>query len=100
MAWNPSPEIAPLRDYAKKFDRPVVVVFAIERGGERFRISTYGETKKPCKLAGSFGNSIAAAVADGTIAAPEVEPSNPVPIASVWKREDHAYEGDMGRSDR
>lgn len=86
MPYNPSPEIAPLRDYAERFDRPVVVVFAIERGGERFRVSTYGESKKLCKLAGAFGDQIAEAVRDGIIAPPEVEPLS-VPAGSVWKRE-------------
>lgn len=94
VTYNPSPEIAPLRDYSKQFDRPVVVVFAIERGGERFHISTYGETKRLCKLAGSFGDAIAQAVADGTIAAPEIDPPNPVPVASAWRRESHRYEGE------
>jgi hypothetical protein len=89
MAWNPSPEIEPLRDYSKKFDRPVVVVFAIERGGERFRVSTYGETKQLCKLAGSFGDQIAQAVGDGVITPPEIDPGN-VPAGSVWKREANA----------
>lgn len=96
MAWNPSPEIAPLRDYAKKFDRPVVVVFALERCGNRFRISTYGETTKLCKLAGLFGEQIAAAVADGTIAPPLIKPTA-VPVASVWRREDHAYQSEVER---
>lgn len=87
MAWNPSPEVAPLRDYAKQFDRPIVVAFSIDRNGDQFHIATFGETKKLCKLAGSFGDSIATAVANGTIAAPELEPSGDVRSTSTWTRD-------------
>lgn len=86
MAWNPSPEVAALRDYAAKFDRPVVVAFSIERGGDRFHITTYGETKQLCRLAAAFGDRICDAVASGRIAAPDVDPG-PLPVASTWRRE-------------
>lgn len=86
MAWNPEPSIAALREFARKFDRPVVVTFSIDRDGERFYIDTFGETKSLCRLAGSFGDKIASAVASGQIAAPEIGPV-PTPAASVWRRE-------------
>jgi hypothetical protein len=87
MAWNPSPDIAALRDFSKRFDKPVVVAFSINADRESFTITTYGRDKKLCKLAGAFGARIAEAIKDGTIAAPEVEPFD-VPAPSVtWRRD-------------
>ncbi len=86
VAWNPDPEIAALRDYAAKFDRPVVVAFSIEAGGERFRVTTFGKTKSLCRLAAGFGDAIAEAVRDGKIHAPPVDPGD-IPTSSTWVRE-------------
>lgn len=85
MAWNPTPEIAALRDFAAKFNRPIVVMFSLAPDGNRFHIETYGKTKQLCKLAGAFGDEIAKRVGDGTIAAPELEPGN-VAESQVWER--------------
>lgn len=86
MAWNPDPEVAALRDYAAKFNRPVVVTFSIHAGGERFQMVTFGATKKLCKLAASFGDQIAKAVSSGDIAAPEIEPKADPHVATLWQR--------------
>lgn len=86
MAWNPSPEIAPLRDYSKQFDRPIVVVFSLERSGERFHVSTYGQNKKLCKVAGAFGHEMSKLIASGVLAPPLTEPDNQ-PAGYVWKLE-------------
>lgn len=85
MAWNPAPVIAALRDFGEKFDRPVVVTFSLDADGERFHITTYGKSKKLCKLAGAFGDQIAQLVLDGTITPPEVEPATSTQ-AQVWQR--------------
>lgn len=86
MAWNPEPSIAHLRDFGKKFDRPVVVTFSLDSDGNRFHIDTYGKTRQLCKLAGEFGSEIAKAVKEGVISPPEIEPKNPCQ-SSVWVRQ-------------
>lgn len=91
MAWNPSPEIAALRDFSEKFDRPVVVAFSLTPDGNRFHVTTYGKTKQLCKLAGSFGDEIAKRIADGTIQAPSVEPEN-IDASQTWQRLDAAVD--------
>lgn len=85
MAWNPSPDVAAARSFGDKFRRPVVVVFSIDASGEAFHITTYGQTKKLCALAGAFGEQIADAVRDGVISPPEVMPGK-YDRASVWTR--------------
>ena len=74
MAWDSDPEIAAARDYGDTFDRPVVVVFSVLSDGNRFNVTTYGKSKKLCKLAAAFGDQIAQAVSRGDIAPTEVEP--------------------------
>ena len=86
MAWNPDPEVAALRDYAAKFNRPVVVAFSLHADGQKFQMVTFGKDKKLCKLAASFGDQIAHAVAEGDIAAPEIEPDADVHGATLWQR--------------
>jgi len=85
--WNPSPEIAAAREYDKKFDRPVVVVFSLEKCGNRFSVTTYGRSKALCTLAAEFGDQIAQAVKDGVIAPPELEPTEGAPVAQQWSRD-------------
>ena len=47
MAWNPEPEVAAARDYAKKFNQEQVIIFHIDKDG-RFGYASYGKTKKLC----------------------------------------------------
>jgi hypothetical protein len=53
---------------------PLVVIFGIEEGRDRFTITTYGQTKHFCKLAASFGEQFAEAIFDGTVSPPQTEP--------------------------
>ena len=89
MAWNPHPEVAALRDYARKFNRPIVVAFSIEAGGDSFNVTTFGKTIPLCKLAADFGNQISAAVRSGQIEPPPVEPFDATgePESVRWTRE-------------
>lgn len=82
----PSPDIDHCQDFADKFNRPVVVTFSIEPSGERFHITTYGKSTKLCKLAAAFGQEISKRIADGTIAAPSVEPGE-LPSETRWVRQ-------------
>jgi len=49
---------------AEKYCCPVVVVFAIHPDKENFTVTTYGQTKKLCKVAAAYGEKLAAAVYD------------------------------------
>ena len=88
MAWNPTPEVAALRDFGAKFDRPVVVTFALHPNGDEFSIISYGKTRKLCKLAASFGKQIADAINAGHIAPPPAEPSGEPEHHATWVRKD------------
>lgn len=86
MAWNPHPEVAALREYSKAFDRPVVVAFSLYPDGNRFNVTTFGKSKKLCRLAAAFGEEIARLVREGTLLPPQQDPG-PTPIASSWVRD-------------
>lgn len=49
MAWNPSPEVAIARDYAKKFGQKRVIILFDD--GERCGYTSYGETRALCDSA-------------------------------------------------
>ena len=51
--------IGDARALSRKHGCPLVVIFAINPDKESFTITTYGATKKLCKLAASFGVQIA-----------------------------------------
>lgn len=48
MAWNPSPEMALARLFARKHKRDIVIVVAIDENGV-VRTSSYGKTKQLCE---------------------------------------------------
>jgi len=57
MAWNPSPEVAAVRDAAKALgDAPIAVVIFITPNGDRLGMASYGKTKKLCDEAGKLGS--------------------------------------------
>lgn len=62
--------IAAAQRLSETYKCQVVVVFAIEEGGDRFTVTTYGATKKLCKLAAGYGDQIAQKVMDATIVKP------------------------------
>lgn len=47
MPWNPSPEVAALRDAAKKCGLDRAVLFFTRKDG-KFGYLSYGETRKKC----------------------------------------------------
>jgi len=47
---------------SEKYKAPVVVVFAIHPDREHYTMTTYGETKKLCKLAAHYGSEMATAI--------------------------------------
>lgn len=68
--------IGDARELARKHNAPMVVIFAIAPSGEQFCVTTYGATKKLCKLAASYGDQFAEAVLGGRVSAPEFEPED------------------------
>ena len=57
MAWNPSPEVAAARDFGKKFDKKMVVIFHVNGKGE-IGYASYGETKELCGAARQLADRI------------------------------------------
>lgn len=55
-------------------DQAMVVIFGVAQQGNRFCLTTYGKTKKLCKLAGSFADQIADLIHAGAIVPPATEP--------------------------
>lgn len=64
------------RHLSRKHGCPLVVIFAINPDRESFTVTTYGATKKFCKLAASFGTQFAEAIFDGTVSPPLIEPED------------------------
>lgn len=57
MAWNPSPEIAVLRDAANKLGAPIAVMVCIMPSGDLQTLS-YGRTKALCDKAKELAGSL------------------------------------------
>jgi hypothetical protein len=61
---------------------PLVVIFGIEAGAERFTVTTYGANTRLCRLAASFGKQCADAIFNGTVSPAEADavdlPDEPV----------------------
>ena len=55
---------------------PVVVIFGVSEDGSTFEVTTYGMTRKLCKLAASFGDQFAEAVFSGRVSPPAEEPAS------------------------
>lgn len=50
--------ISAARALSEKHKAPVVVIFAIHPDRENFTVTTYGATKKLCRLAAQYGDGI------------------------------------------
>lgn len=59
MAWNPEPQIAALREFSRRFDRPMVVAWSID---------TFGKNKGLCAVAARFGGTMAKLINSGALA--------------------------------
>lgn len=75
--------IGAARDLSRRYGCPMVVVFAITPSGDSFNLTTYGATKKLCKLAADIGDQFADAVLGGTVGPPETEPEG-VEVPAVF----------------
>jgi hypothetical protein len=77
--------IGDARRVARERDVPMLVMFAIHPDGQEFTVTTYGMTKKLCKLAAAYGDRIADGVLQGKIAAPQTEPEGYPESPATWE---------------
>ena len=57
MAWNPAPEVAAARDFARKFGADkAVILFTLKDG--RLGYASYGETRALCAEARKLGDAV------------------------------------------
>lgn len=59
--------VATARNLAKKHDCQIIVIFDIEPGGAKYRITTYGRNRELCAWAAKVGDNIHEAVMQGHI---------------------------------
>jgi len=57
MAWNPSPQVAAVRDAAKKLESPFAVVVYLTKDN-RVAMASYGANQNLCTMAGKFGEHL------------------------------------------
>lgn len=57
MAWNPSPEVAAVRDAASKLKSPLAVMVYLTADNQ-LAMASYGKTMQVCKFAGKLGEHL------------------------------------------
>ena len=68
MAWNPSPEVAALRDYSKTFGDDYLILVHINTATNKLGFVSYGATKAKCKRAAELAEVARRAVENEIIA--------------------------------
>lgn len=58
MAWNPSPEVAAVRDAANKLKAPFAVMVYLDEKGEHIHTASYGKNMALCAHAGEFAKHL------------------------------------------
>lgn len=77
--------VSAARALARNYKCPMVVIYGIDRAGERFSVTTYGETQKLCRAAADVGRKISEGVLGGAIAPAREEPTD-LPLApETWR---------------
>ena len=51
MAYNPSPKVADCRAIARKWNRQIVIILAVDVNEQSLEYASYGETKELCDTA-------------------------------------------------
>jgi hypothetical protein len=85
--------ISVAREVSGRHGCPVVIVFGIEAGGDRFTVTTYGASKALCRHAAALADQIASAVLDGTITPAAREPLQLPDVPTEWNGRGRAGEG-------
>lgn len=62
--------IGDARAIAERRQCPLIIIFGLTEGGAEFQVTTYGMSKKLCRLAASLGEQFAQAILEGTLSPP------------------------------
>jgi hypothetical protein len=54
MAFNPTPEVAAARDFARKFNKQQVIILSLDN--DTLSVATYGETVQLCAETKTLGD--------------------------------------------
>lgn len=65
VAWNPSPEVAVVRDAANKLGTPFAVIIYLHESGP-LAMATYGKTRALCDQTGELGKHLLDAAEEWT----------------------------------
>ena len=65
MAWDSNPKIRGLADYCNEFGYLYSVFIGLDIHGKQYTITTFGKTKKLCKVAGIAGDQLDALIQEG-----------------------------------
>jgi len=84
MATRGKIPISAAEKISKQYGCPMVLVFGIEASGDKFTITTYGETKALCRHAASLSEQFAKAIFNQTVAPEQVEPTHLPDVPSVF----------------
>jgi hypothetical protein len=66
MAWNPSPQMADIRDLARKWAAKQLIVIEVRYGGA-YAVHSFGQTKELCDHAKPIGDKVFGLIEDGTV---------------------------------
>ena len=56
MAFNPSPKVADCRDIARKWNKPQIIILAVDPIAGTLEYASYGESKAHCDEAKSLAD--------------------------------------------
>ncbi len=64
MAFNPSPKVADCRDIAKKWNKPQIIILAVDPIAGTLEYASYGESKAHCAEAKRLADIAYQAIVD------------------------------------
>lgn len=76
MAWNPSPEVAVVRDAANKLKTPFAVLVYIDPTAQTIHTASYGQNRQLCAHAGEFAKHLLAAAMKWGENEPDPQPAS------------------------
>lgn len=66
--------ISAAAELSRKFECPIVIIFALENEGGTFGVTSYGQTKKLCRHAADLARKFSKAVLEGVVCPAPTEP--------------------------
>lgn len=67
MPWIPPAKVAEARAFARRYNKQMVIVLAINTQGRTLEVVTYGENVQLCEVAKQLGDIAYDAVAAGVV---------------------------------